>query len=182
MAMSSTQKIFLIELAEKTIKTYLDTGKILKIDESEIDDFFKEKRGVFVTLHISGALRGCIGYILPYKPLYTAVIENAYNAAFNDPRFTALSKSEFEEVDIEISVLSVPEKINSYKDIIIGQHGIILKNGFYQAVFLPQVAVEQNWDIETTLAHLSIKAGGDMDLWKNKNTLFEVFEAEIIQK
>ena len=173
---------FLIEIAGKTIKNYLETKKILKLEEDNLESFFKEKRGVFVSLHINENLRGCIGYILPVKPLYIAVIENAYNAAFKDPRFSPLSKQEYENLDIEISVLSIPEKIGSYKEIVIGRHGVILKNGFYQAVFLPQVAVEQSWDVETMLAHLSIKASGDANLWKNQGTGFETFEAEIISK
>ncbi|HPN31225.1 MAG TPA: AmmeMemoRadiSam system protein A [bacterium] len=179
--MNDSQKKFLMDIAGKTIKNYLETKKILELEEGGIESFFKEKRGAFVSLHINENLRGCIGYILPVKPLYITVIENAYNAAFKDPRFAPLSKSEYENLDIEISVLSIPEKISSYKEIVIGKHGVILKNGFYQAVFLPQVAVEQNWDVETMLAHLSIKASGDANLWKNNNTEFETFEAEIIK-
>ena len=180
--MDDKQKIFLLSLARKTIKEYLYKKKEYNIDEHSLDELFLEKRGVFVTLHKNNNLRGCIGYILPYKPLYISVIENAYNSAFEDPRFSVLSKKEFEEIDIEISVLTVPKKINSYEDIVIGKHGIFLKNGGFRSVFLPQVAPENNWDLETTLINLSMKASGDPDLWKNINTKFEVFEAEIFSE
>lgn len=172
----------LLELAKLSIETYIKKGEKLIVDEKDIPEILKKKQGAFVTLHINNNLRGCIGYILPYKPLYETVIENAYNAAFEDPRFAPLSKNEFKNIDIEISVLSVPEKVDSYNDIEIGKHGIILKNSIYQAVFLPQVAPENNWDLETTLQHLSVKAGGSMNLWKDSDTEFQVFTAEIIKE
>jgi AmmeMemoRadiSam system protein A len=110
------------------------------------------------------------------------VIENAYNAAFMDTRFSPVIKTEFEDLNIEISVLSIPEKIDSYNNIVLGKHGIILKCGVYEAVFLPQVALENNWNLETTLMHLSFKASGTSDLWQKENTEFFVFEAEIINE
>ncbi len=178
--MNGNQKTYLMDLAKKSIAYCLETGKKYSIETLPNDSELLEKRGAFVTLHSNGQLRGCIGYILPYKPLYLTIIENAYNAAFEDPRFSRLTFAEFQNIDIEISVLTVPKPVNSYKDIIIGKHGILLKCGYYQAVFLPQVPVEQNWSLETTLQHLSLKAGGDADLWQCASVNFEVFESEII--
>jgi len=180
--MNDKQKIFLLSLARNTIKEYLYKKKHQVIDENNIDKIFLEKRGVFVTLHKNNKLRGCIGYILPYKALYISVIENAYNSAFEDPRFSALSKKEFDKINIEISVLTVPKKVDSYKDIVIGKHGIFLESGEFRSVFLPQVAPENNWDLETTLTNLSMKASGNPNLWKQENAEFEVFEAEIFSE
>ena len=179
--MNDKQKEYLLDLAKKSITTYLETGKEFQLKELPENKELLEKRGAFVTLHLHDNLRGCIGYILPYKPLYQTVIENAYNAAFEDPRFNKLTKSEYPDLEIEISVLSAPKPVASYKDIIIGKHGILLKCGHYQAVFLPQVAVEQGWDLETTLTHLSLKASGDPNLWRLPNAQFEVLESEIIK-
>ena len=126
-------------------------------------------------------MRGCIGYIEPIKPLYQSIIDNTINAAVNDPRFQNVSKEELADIKIEISVLTPPHKVGSYNDIQIGKHGIILKKGFHTAVFLPQVAPEQGWDLETTLTHLSLKAGLDADAWKS-GTEFEVFTAIVFSE
>jgi AMMECR1 domain-containing protein len=75
-----------------------------------------------------------------------------------------------------ITMLTPFKKVKSYKDITLGLHGIILKNGSKQAVFLPQVAVEQGWDLPTTLEQLSLKAGLNKHAWKNKETTFEICE------
>jgi AmmeMemoRadiSam system protein A len=144
---------------------------------------FSEKRGVFVTLKKKGNLRGCIGNILPDRELYRGVVENALNSAFHDPRFSPLSEDELDEVDIEISVLTVPERID-YKDaadlkskIIPFVHGVILSFGPRQSTFLPSV-----WDelpgFEMFMAHLSMKAGVSPDDWiKLKPDVF-VYRAE----
>jgi uncharacterized protein (TIGR00296 family) len=78
---------------------------------------------------------------------------------------------------VEISVLSPPEEIPSYKDFKVGEHGVILRKGARGAVFLPQVPVEQGWDAETTLTNLSLKAGLAPDAWKEEDCRFKVFNA-----
>ncbi|MDZ8119351.1 AmmeMemoRadiSam system protein B [Pontiella agarivorans] len=138
----------------------------------------QEKRGVFVTLHKRGQLRGCIGEIFPRRPLIDAVNAQALNAAFHDPRFPKLRADELAEVDLEISVLTPPEPVDSWEHIEIGRHGIVLSCGPHSAVFLPQVATEQGWDLETTLTHLSVKAGRPSNAWK-ADCAFEVFEADV---
>jgi AmmeMemoRadiSam system protein A len=138
--------------------------------------------GAFVTLTTkNGDLRGCIGNITTDQPLYKTAQAMAYAAAFQDSRFTPLTKEELDNVTIDITVLSQPRKIESYKDIVIGTQGIILHKYNPQgqeigsALFLPQVAREHGWDIETTLDALSHKAGLDYDAWQ-ENCSFEVFD------
>ncbi len=177
--LTEEEKKFLLKIARKTLNSYITTGKIP--DFTINDEKLKEKCGAFVTLNKNHQLRGCIGYILPVKPLYQSVIENTINAAVHDPRFPEVTPEELKDIDIEISVLSPPEKVNSYKDIIIGKHGIILKKGFHSAVFLPQVAPEQGWDLATTLTHLSLKAGLGMNDWK-EGAEFEVFTAIVFNE
>ncbi len=135
-------------------------------------------RGAFVTLHKRGQLRGCIGEIFPRRPLIKAVEEHAVNAAFQDPRFPALREDELAGIDIEISALSPPRKIGSYDEIEIGRHGIVISKQMQSAVFLPQVAPEQGWDLETTLGHLCMKAGLPSSAWKS-DCEFHVFEADV---
>lgn len=170
----------LLKLARESIGYYLEhrsMGSAAGLGY-RADAAGAEKRGVFVTLRIDGHLRGCIGEIFPRRPLYQAVIEQAVNAAFNDPRFRQLSKDEFGKVKIEISVLTPPRRVGSYRDIVIGRDGIILRKGGAAALFLPQVATEQGWGLEETLSHLSLKAGLAADAWK-EGCEFETFQARV---
>lgn len=135
-------------------------------------------RGGFVTLKRSGRLRGCIGEIFPSREIWKVVREHAYNAAFQDPRFSPLPESELDDLEIEISVLSQPRPVEGPDQIVIGKHGVVLSKGGLNAVFLPQVAPEQGWGLEEMLSHLSVKAGLPPDAWKS-GASFMVFEAQI---
>jgi len=137
-------------------------------------------RGVFVTLHKNESLRGCIGYIEPMTSCMEAVRDNTISACARDPRLSPVQKDELDDITIEISVLTPPESIDSWKDIRLGTHGIILERGPHRSVFLPQVAPEQGWDLETTLMYLSLKAGLPADGWKNAE--FKVFEAQVFNE
>ncbi|MBN1355841.1 AmmeMemoRadiSam system protein B [bacterium] len=174
--LDETQRTKLLGLARHVLETSVRTGKppVMKTGEP----VFLEPRGVFVTLKIEGNLRGCIGYILPRNSLFDAIVQNTVNASAHDPRFPPVEPDELDRIDIEVSVLTVPEPVKEYREIEAGRHGIILKKGSRQAVFLPQVASEQGWDLEETLRHLSFKAGLPADAWKS-GCEFEVFEAEV---
>jgi AmmeMemoRadiSam system protein A len=148
-------------------------------DGLSIGPRLKRKQGAFVTLKNRGRLRGCIGTILPRMPLYQAVIKNAQNAALHDRRFRQVTVGELADIEVEISALSVPRKVSSYRDIVIGKHGIILRRGHGSATYLPHVAPEQKWDRPTTLSHLSRKAGLPTDGWKDPKTVFHVYTAEV---
>jgi AmmeMemoRadiSam system protein A len=142
-----------------------------------------EKRGCFVTIHKSGRLRGCIGTIEPTTALVDCVIQNAINAAFNDPRFPTLENSELDEIDIEISVLTPPAKLHYTNEADLkdklkpGLHGVILSQGPHRATFLPQVW-DQLPDPEQFLSHLCQKASLDRSCWKDKQTRIETYQAE----
>lgn len=172
----------LLSLARATIVKALETGHQNlgfltdkpKVCEAEM----VAHRGGFVTLKINGRLRGCIGEIFPSREIWRVIREQAYNAAFQDPRFTPLTLREIKELEIEISVLSQPRAVKGVEEIEIGRHGIVLNKHGLSAVFLPQVAPEQGWSREETLAHLSVKAGLPSDAWQ-KNATFLVFEAQI---
>jgi hypothetical protein len=127
--------------------------------------------GCFVTLKKRGQLRGCIGYIEGIKPLYLAVMDNARNAALADPRFPAVTPDELADIAIEISVLTAPEEIE-YVDpndllsrITPMRDGLILRKGYRQSTFLPQVW-EQLSDKIMFLEHLAMKAGLSRDEWR----------------
>lgn len=183
MKLSKDNKLELIRLARMTIQTILDGKSIDEMQNHEhtMPAALKVRRGVFVTLHKGHDLRGCIGYILPLLPLWQATVENARNSAFRDPRFPPLHPDESDSISVEISVLTEPKKIRDISEFRVGEDGIILKKGFHQAVFLPQVASEQGWDAETTLNHLSQKAGLEPDGWKSADSL-ETFQAEVFSE
>lgn len=165
------------------VRAYLEhklRGK--KHPELSKDTLYEKELGLFITLHKEGNLRGCIGYIEGIKPLSEALFDMAGSAAFHDPRFPALKADELEDIEIEISILSPLEEMPSYRDIIIGKHGIIIKNGPRQAVFLPQVASEQGWDLKTTLQHLCLKADLPVNAYLESDTDFYVFSAEVFSE
>ena len=141
-------------------------------------DSLQTPLGSFVTLHIEGNLRGCIGHMLPVKALIEDVKILARESAFHDPRFPELSIKELELIDIEISVLS-PLEISSPDKIIVGKHGIIMKNGYNSGVLLPQVPTEQGWDREEFLSYTCRKAGMQEDCWKDQHTQIETFTAVV---
>ncbi len=115
--------------------------------------------GVFITLKQSGQLRGCIGCITSKDPLYRTIPKYAINAAVHDPRFPALTQDEFDQTDVYLSVLTEPRPVDSYRDIIIGTHGMTYEYNHARSVYLPEVATEQGWDLETTLRSLAQKSG-----------------------
>ena len=171
-------KEFLLKIARKAIE---DENFIPK----EIPDWAKEKKGVFVTITKNGKLRGCIGFILPVYPLWKATILAAREAAYNDPRFAPLMKEEIKEIKIEISVLTKPKELNGNPEdfpnkIKIGRDGLIISNGPFSGVLLPQVAVEFHFSPIEFLNETCMKAGLPINCWKNSKVY--TFQAEIISE
>ncbi|MBM4054764.1 MAG: AmmeMemoRadiSam system protein B [Planctomycetes bacterium] len=181
---SEKEKNILLSLARNTLETYTNTGASPKIDILLFTQTPRllEKYGVFVTLKKQGQLRGCIGYILPKKPLYQAVVENTINSSANDNRFIPVNREEINDIDIEISVLSQPKKITGPDEFIVGKEGIVIRKGYANAVFLPHVATEQGWDKTATLQHLCRKAGLPVDAWQDNDMEFFVFTADVFHE
>ena len=141
----------------------------------------REDSGAFVTLTIGGRLRGCIGEIPPSRPLVEVVQDHALDAAFRDPRFASLTREEFDHIHIDISALTPPTEVASYEDIVLGRDGVYLIKGMRRAVYLPQVAVGQGWDLDQTLSSLARKAGLSPDAWRDGCT-FETFQAQVFHE
>lgn len=176
--LSKAQKKRLLEIARETIKTYLETGKVLNVKED--DPLFNREMGAFVTLHKKGRLRGCIGNIIGKGPLYLTIRDMAIQSATGDPRFPAVTLKELNEIDIEISVLSELKKITDVNEIEMGVHGVLVRKGFSSGVFLPQVATETGWSREEFLSNLCAhKAGLLPDAWKAGEVEIYIFTAEV---
>lgn len=139
----------------------------------------REKRGVFVTLSQRGKLRGCVGYVRPFKPLVEAVWEMAESAALRDHRFIPVEPKEVDRLEIEITVLSPLKLISNPDQVLVGRHGLVVTRGHQSGVLLPQVPIEHGWDRETFLAETCVKAGLEPNAWKDPDTKLEIFTAEI---
>ncbi len=174
----------LLTLARTVIDEALHGDALTELDDMSLPltPALRERRGAFVTLNIDGELRCCIGEILPRRPLVRVVADHALSAAFEDPRFPPLTAAEWPSVRIEISALTPPRPVGSWRDIQIGRHGMTLSLHGRMAVFLPQVAPEQGWDLETTLTYLARKAGLPSDAWRDPACRFTVFEAEVFHE
>ncbi len=141
-----------------------------------------EKAGAFVTLHEKGELRGCIGFIDARLPVCEAVAETAAKAAASDPRFDAVTPSELEQIELEISVLSPLKRVTDLEEIIIGKHGVMVERGFYRGLLLPQVATENGWSRDEFLKYSCMKAGLDGGCYKDAGTRISIFSAEVFSE
>ena len=182
---NKNEEIGLLKLARQTLRNYLAKKGLPDPKDSAFglaNSTVFNKHGVFVTLNEHNRLRGCIGNIYPSRPLADGVVSNTVNAAAHDPRFRPVQSAEEPDITIEISVLTVPKEVPSYKDVKIGRDGVIISKSGHSAVYLPQVAPEQGWDIAQTLDHLCIKAGLPMSAWKASDMKFFTFQAQVFSE
>lgn len=176
------QKKRLLKIARKTMEAFVQKGEVLEFNES--DPRLSSTEGAFVTIHQHGQLRGCIGNIIGEGPLYKTIRNMAISSATRDPRFSPVTKDELAEIEIEISVLSVPQKISDPNQVQPGIHGVVVsRDPRHQGVFLPQVATEQGWSREEFLSNLCAhKAGLPADCWKDPQTTLEIFTADVFSE
>lgn len=179
--LDSGQKKKLLNIARKTIESYIREEKIPEFKEEDPD--LSQQEGAFVTLRKKGELRGCIGNIIGTQPLWQTVRDMAIESSTKDPRFEAVSPAELKDIKIEISVLSKPKRVEDINEIKMGTHGVIVKSGFNSGVFLPQVATETGWSREEFLSNLCAhKAGLPADAWKDKKTELYIFTAQVFEE
>jgi len=168
----------LLNLARESIEHEFTGKEIGKLEGKQ----FMQLRGVFVTLHKKGKLRGCIGIPYPVKKIYDAVVDAAKNAGFSDPRFPSLQEKELEDVKIEISILTSPQEVKDAKEIVIGKDGLMCNYLGYQGLLLPQVASEYKMSRIEFLEALCNKAGLPKDKWQDKNFKLWKFQAQIFSE
>ena len=175
----------LLSLARQSIQDHLEGREdgVVSLKKRFSDRITQNQRGVFVSLHKQGALRGCIGNIEPVKTVFKGVIENAKHAAFNDSRFTAISRNELENTQIEISILTLPETIEYADETEVisklrpGIDGVIIKKSYKQATFLPQVW-KQLASPADFLSHLCMKAGLPSQEWRDGDLEVSVYQVQ----
>lgn len=181
--LSLDEGIKAVTFAREVIEQYVKNNSTPSTD---LKGSFTEKQGTFVTIHTypDHDLRGCIGIPLPIMPLKEAIVEGAKSAT-RDPRFPPLDESELSNIIIEVTILTKPELIevgqpqDYLSNIEIGRDGLIVEQGFFKGLLLPQVPVEQGWNKEEFLSHTCMKAGLMPDAWFDKNTKISKFSGQI---
>lgn len=167
---SESLKKSLLLLAREAIEYGCESGHQLPVNQALFKSHLNEQGCCFVTLHKAGQLRGCIGSLTPYQPLINDIVTHAYAAAFNDPRFPAVTKPEISELCIEISILTPQELISCQTEkellqqLVPFEDGLTLEDEKYRATYLPSV-----WqglpDKADFLTQLKIKAGMPDNYW-----------------
>jgi AmmeMemoRadiSam system protein A len=182
--LTGDERAFLRELARRAVSAAAHGGAapdpeaVARERGLPLSERLQERRGAFVTLHDGERLRGCIGMIEGRLPLARTVADNARAAAVEDPRFPPVTPDELSNITLEVSALTPLRAVDGPAGIEVGRHGVLLQKHGRQAVFLPQVAAEQGWDLSATLTHLCRKAGLPDDAWREGAHL-HVFEAEV---
>lgn len=171
-----------VRLAREALTRYVEEKKILQPEK--LPPVFDEKRGVFVTLHEDGDLRGCIGYPQPVMALGRAIVDSAINAGTRDPRFPGLRPGELKRMEMEVTILTKPEPYREPKKrlpelVRIGTDGLIVSKGPFSGLLLPQVAPEWGFDSLEFLSQTCVKAGLPPDAWMDEETEVQHFEAQI---
>ncbi len=173
---SDADRKTLLEIARTSIEGYLAKGSA---PEFAVSEALQQPGAAFVTLKMSGELRGCIGYTEAVRPLYETVSQCAIHAAVEDPRFNPVQAEELKLIDIEISVLTPLQKVESVDSIKIGRDGLLIRMGRRSGLLLPQVATELGWNRTQFLEHTCQKAGLQNDAYTRPEATLYRFQAEV---
>lgn len=189
--LSEGEQHTLLAIARDALTAWILDQERIEVTGYELTGTLREKHGAFVTLRVKGALRGCIGYTKSIEPLCEAVRDNAINACSRDPRFSSVTASELDTIAVEISALCPGEtadspfiRVNDIADVVIGRDGLYLDHADASGggLLLPQVAVEQGWDIGQFLEGICRKSSVDKGAWADPcNTLYR-FSAQVFSE
>jgi AmmeMemoRadiSam system protein A len=176
-SLSEAERNAILEHARQALAEAVCHGQQIPFSTEGI---FSMRCGVFVSLHVRGRLRGCIGVIDAREPLGQSIVHCTASAALQDPRFTRMLPEEVAETEIEISLLSPLQEIRP-EEIEIGKHGLVVEQGIRRGLLLPQVATEHHLDRERFLEETCHKAGLPRDGWKDPGTRIYGFTCEIVK-
>jgi AmmeMemoRadiSam system protein A len=177
--LSSNDWLALVAIARRAIS--------IAILEKRIPDFppypaaLSQPRGAFVSLYRGGILRGCVGQVENPGPLADMVARAAINAALHDSRFPSIRGEEIATLEIEISILTAPERILP-EAIVAGLHGLLVVRGSFRGLLLPQVATKRQWTGQRLLEETCVKAGLARDAWRDPATELFGFTAEVFSE
>lgn len=174
-ALSATDRAALLGIARGAILAHLGVARAPALPETGP---LAEPRGAFVTIHVRGELRGCIGTFRPQGSLAETVARMAVAAAKDDPRFPPLDAHEISGLELAVSALGPPRPIADPRTVEIGRQGLLVSRGFHRGTLLPKVAVEHGWGAEDFLKHTCLKAGLPARAWEEPDVMVEVFDAD----
>jgi AmmeMemoRadiSam system protein A len=173
--LSATDRAALLGIARGAVLAHLGVAPAPALPQGGP---LAEARGAFVTLHVAGALRGCIGSFRPLGSLAETVAKMAVAAASEDPRFLPIRAEDLPELDVAVSAIEPPRRLADPRAVEVGRHGLVVKRGWQRGALLPKVAAEQAWDAETFLRHTCLKAGLPPTAWLEPDCEVEAFEAD----
>lgn len=182
-SLNDAEKKTLLKLARESIHAAVNHQPMPEVAPEEMTDTLRQPGASFVTLTIGGELRGCIGALEAYQPLAEDVREHAVAAALEDYRFPSVTSREVALLEIEISHLTSPQPLEYEKPADLpgllkpGEDGVILRDGFRRATFLPQVW-EKIPDPVDFLSQLCLKMGASWDLWARKKLNVAIYHVE----
>jgi len=185
--LSKEEERLLLRIARDSLERYVREGERVDTEAYPLTPTLREPHGAFVTLRSAGELRGCIGYTKSLEPLAATVRDNAINAATRDPRFSPVKPEELDGVHIEVSALCPGDEVGSpfirvgdTSEIVIGRDGIFLECGAARGgLLLPQVPVEQGWDLAQFLQGICRKAGVPDGAWRDPDNNLYRFSAQV---
>ena len=174
--LSSAALSALLELARQSVVASVEGRALPKVPE-QLE--LAWPRGVFVSLHRGGELRGCLGHLEADVPVGEATRRMAVAAAHEDPRFLPVMPDELRDLDVEVSVLSPFERIRP-EDVVPGRDGLLIRRGMRSGVLLPQVATEHRWDRVAFLRAVCQKAALPSEAWQDPGTELWAFRAQVV--
>ena len=173
----------LVQLSRQTLESSTDGGSVPMGDVVGHPSLEGLDLGAFVTLRRGdGALRGCMGCILPEEPLPETVVQMTRAAALDDPRFAPVSRDEVADIRISISLVFPLAPLHDPALLRIGEHGLYIQNGLRRGVLLPQVPLEQGWDTLEFLSQTCLKAKLAEDAWREPETKVACFTTRVIEE
>lgn len=180
----------LLRIARDALEAWVRERRRVDVNHYPLTDRLREKHGAFVTLRKGHELRGCIGYTANRESLAETVRDNAINAASNDFRFPPVTADELEDITIEVSALTpgdTPDtpfkRVDDVGEIVIGRDGLYLEVPPSRGgLLLPQVAVEQGWDVPHFLSGVCRKAGYPDRAWEHPDARLYRFSAQVFSE
>jgi hypothetical protein len=176
--LTGAEKKRLLEISKSSVASAVLNGELIDLDDGATETL-RAPLGAFVTLNKKDQLRGCIGYVVPTKPLQETVRDVAAMAAVRDRRFVPVAEAELDSLEYQVSVLSPLRRVTDVRQIEVGRHGLLIKMGDAEGLLLPQVASERGWDRTTFLRQTCAKAGLPPDAWKDDGADIFVFTAVV---
>jgi AmmeMemoRadiSam system protein A len=173
--LTEDDKQLLKKIARDSIEHHMESRRYVPPQTERLE----ARRGAFVCVYVGDRMDGCMGQVRGRDPLYQSVADLAVAAAFEDPRFEPLQAADLPKLRIEISLLSRLERVKEVREIVVGRDGLMIRLDMHSGLLLPKVATEYNWNTETFLEQVCLKAGLPKNAYKDKAAEIYKFTADV---